>query len=230
MTTDNTKADEVPDSRMPDARAEALVTDWANTTTEYPVDAIRPFSEATKSAMARCDAAIERLVHKYPEVFSHFPPVPPSPAVRESSVATTHWLIVAKIQRFLRLAWDSPNLREREWHLFTARTEFHSSTGWAVMWEERLRKSSDLRAAIQQGLTPEEDTARVSVPKLTPFEQAFYHLHRIAKRMRHCGNPGCPAPYFLARKKLQKYCDPKCAAPMQRQQKLEWWRKKHARR
>jgi hypothetical protein len=230
MDIGKNKRHEVLVSGITDARAESLVTDWANTTTEYPVDAARPFSEATKLAIARSDAAIERLARRYPEVFSDFPAVPPSPADRDSNIATTHWFIMAKIQRFLRLAWDAPTLRECEWHLFTARAEFHSSTGWAFMWEQRLRESSDLPKAIQEGLTPEEDAVQVSVPDLTPFEQAFYHLHRIAKRMRHCRNSECPAPYFLAKKKGQKYCSSKCSAPMQRQQKLKWWRENRDKR
>ena len=205
MNNGKNKRQEALNSRMKEARAESLVTDWANSPMEYPFDAVLPFSEATKSAIARSDAAIERLLRRYPESIFLFSRCATALSRYEdpSSIATTHWWIVAKVQRFLRLAWDAPNLREREWHLFKARDVFHSSTVWEPMWEARLRESSALTKAIKEALTPEEDAAQVSAPQLTPFEQAFYHLHRIAKRMRHCGNSECPAPCFSQRRKAR---------------------------
>jgi hypothetical protein len=124
-------------------------------------------------------------------------------------------------------------MREREWHIFAARHQFHSST--VYMLAGRMLRRARVNEPLYDHMSPEEDylspegdTLRLSVPALTPFEQAMYHLQRIAKRMRHCQNPDCPAPYFLARKKGQKYCCSKCSAPMQRAQKREWWRKNRA--
>ena len=60
-------------------------------------------------------------------------------------------------------------------------------------------------------------------PVVTCLEAALYHLQRLGDRARHCGNPECPAPYFIAQKKGQKYCSPECAAPSQRESKRKWW-------
>jgi hypothetical protein len=44
-----------------------------------------------------------------------------------------------------------------------------------------------------------------------------------------CANPECPAPYFLKRRRTQRFCDrPACLAYGQRQHKLDWWRKQKA--
>lgn len=47
-------------------------------------------------------------------------------------------------------------------------------------------------------------------------------LH-LAEKMRHCANPECPAPYFLAMRRSQKYCSETCALPAQREFKRAWW-------
>jgi hypothetical protein len=41
-----------------------------------------------------------------------------------------------------------------------------------------------------------------------------------------CANPDCPAPYFLAKRKTQKYCERgDCTAYAQRQYALGWWKR-----
>jgi len=57
----------------------------------------------------------------------------------------------------------------------------------------------------------------------TLFEQALLHLVREANRARYCQNPDCPAPYFFAARRSQKYCSDICALPAQREFKGRWW-------
>jgi hypothetical protein len=48
-------------------------------------------------------------------------------------------------------------------------------------------------------------------------------MHRSA-RFARCHNPDCPTPYFLARRKSQKFCERgACTAYAQRQYALKWW-------
>jgi len=47
-------------------------------------------------------------------------------------------------------------------------------------------------------------------------------LH-VLDRMRYCLNPECPAPYFFAKKRRQKYCTEECAGAGQRELKRVWW-------
>ncbi|HEV2022314.1 MAG TPA: hypothetical protein VGQ94_07270 [Terriglobales bacterium] len=46
------------------------------------------------------------------------------------------------------------------------------------------------------------------------------------RRFRTCGNPQCPAPYFLAKRETQRYCERgECTAYAQQQYALKWWDK-----
>lgn len=212
-----------------DRRAELLLTEWANIPMHYPHEVLkRPLTEQLKAEIAKSDSAIARMVARYPEVFSAFPPVPAPPTERDSDIATTHWFIAAKVQQFLRLAWDASDMRARDWHIYAARQEFHSSTVYEPVWVERLRRSVEANLPVDNRLTEEEYRLKLSVPDFTPFEQVMYHLQRIANRLRHCANPECAAPYFLAGKKGQKYCTSRCSGDMQRVQKRDWWRENRA--
>jgi len=224
MTSSTHLTRKIRTRKMSDARAEALVVEWANIETAYPITAEPPFSDGDRTAIRLADAAILRLVKRYPEVFCSLPPVPKPPAVRDSDLANTHWEIVAGVQQFLRLAWEASEMREREWHIFAARSNFHNNTVYMPVFIGKLRASPDVIKTLDEPRNAEEERLRLSVPAFTPFEQSMHHLQRIAKRMRHCQNPECPAPYFLAQKKSQRYCCSKCSAPMQRAQKREWWR------
>ena len=43
-------------------------------------------------------------------------------------------------------------------------------------------------------------------------------------RMAKCGNPDCPAPYFLAKRSTQRYCERgDCTQYAVRQKALKWW-------
>jgi hypothetical protein len=58
-----------------------------------------------------------------------------------------------------------------------------------------------------------------------PFQTAVLHLLKSASKLRCCHNPDCAAPYFLARRRSQKYCSVDCNLPAQREYKRRWWHK-----
>jgi hypothetical protein len=48
---------------------------------------------------------------------------------------------------------------------------------------------------------------------------------------KHCANPDCAAPYFIAKRKDQTVCDAEiCKAEKQRQHALNWWRENRAKK
>jgi hypothetical protein len=200
-------------------RLEAFLVDWANTWATYP----EVCNEAAEPQISQADAGITRLVHRYP-AFLPLPPADP-PTGAESQISSRWWDLVARTQVWIRLAWDAPSLRAREWFIFKARDEHYQQTVISPLIEARWRRTSPDKI---DEYTPQELAAKQQAPPLTPFEQALYHFHRIADRARHCGNPECPAPYFFASKKGQRYCSPKCAGPSQREQKRRWWRENRA--
>ena len=61
------------------------------------------------------------------------------------------------------------------------------------------------------------------LPPISPFERALRYLLKEAGRLRYCPNPECPAPYFFANRRSQKFCSEACAKPSQREYKRRWW-------
>ncbi len=107
----------------------------------------------------------------------------------------------------LRAAWDAPDSRHRLWWLYRAREQYHN--------------------AMNETLPPEFTTT--DVPEPTAFEATVFHFQmKLADKARHCLNPICPAPYFFAVKKGQKYCSPECALPAQQESKRLWWQRNRA--
>lgn len=157
--------------------------------------------------------SIKRLLMKQPHLFETLANKP-----------VEGWLLVSQVQEYLRLAWDASDLRRREWFIFQARRVYDWSTVIHPIEIEMLDSKLEVKVRLSRDLAE----ARRGVPALTQFERCAYHFHRIAERARRCGNPECPAPYFFAVKKGQKYCSEKCAAPSQRDQKRRWWRENRA--
>lgn len=64
---------------------------------------------------------------------------------------------------------------------------------------------------------------RIETDAPDPFFVCLYRALKLADRMRYCQNPGCPAPYFIAQRRSQRYCSGVCAQPAQREFKRRWW-------
>ena len=60
-------------------------------------------------------------------------------------------------------------------------------------------------------------------PAFDPFLLVILRALHLADRMRYCPNSTCPAPYFIAKRRSQKYCSDACALPAQREFKRAWW-------
>jgi hypothetical protein len=97
----------------------------------------------------------------------------------------------------------------------------------SILQGQRIPKMSDVGAHQELRFLRAWTTTWSSSPKgpppKTPFEDAAVRFQRIAVYARHCSNPECPAAYFFAKKKGQKYCSVKCAADGQREAKRRWW-------
>ena len=50
-----------------------------------------------------------------------------------------------------------------------------------------------------------------AIDALWPLIQAMFIQDWTEKRIKKCGNPDCPAPYFCAVRRGQKFCSQKCA-------------------
>jgi hypothetical protein len=108
-------------------------------------------------------------------------------------------LLLLLLSDFIQQAWWVPELRERDWKLFLARKQI-----WAL-------------------LMPAGWEAPLNAPPRIPLEEAVFHLQSEERRARRCGNTDCPAPFFFANRKNQKFCRDECAAPAKSAAKKRWW-------
>jgi hypothetical protein len=175
--------------------AERLLLDWAN------------LPELPDYGPAELEAYM-RLLSRHPQVFGHI----------EVSDARFQ---IEEIGVRLRQAWDAPNRRNRDWYCFQLRAKFHQ---WKTQVEFFRHHPPvhidqvDIRVHEQLWKSLEEP------PPISDFEAAiFYFQTSISDRAKYCGGPDCPAPYFIATKRWQKYCSLACAGPAGREAKRKWW-------
>jgi len=62
------------------------------------------------------------------------------------------------------------------------------------------------------------------------LEKAVYTLFRNSALAKVCEAEDCPARYFIAKRRNQRYCSPECAAQFQKKYKLDWWNREGSRR
>jgi hypothetical protein len=180
-------------------RAEGFLLDCANLGANH-VPHVKGDSNIASSTL-------RQLNKRYPDIMPHMD----SPLRQRAMGATFSYLSF-----LLRKGWDAPTLREREWYFGDAEslaryTASEQPEGWTTDYAPWI-------------------TYRFSDPpaRATTLEAVFYYLRRRIDDARHCGNPDCPAPYFFATKKGQKYCTPECAEPSRRASKLRWWNENRA--
>jgi hypothetical protein len=148
--------------------------------------------------------AVSRTVYaKYrpgrPEVYE-----PGSP--EHDEIARKSWLL--PLGDTLRAIWRAPDIWTKKWGLFRISQDFF------------LQGDPDLiRLPSANG-----SDFMLSWKPPTRTERFLLELMRWADLLRYCGNPECPAPYFIATKCSQKYCHTECSKPSQREFKRRWWK------
>jgi hypothetical protein len=105
-----------------------------------------------------------------------------------------------KWANILRRAWDETDSRRREWWLFELRRDFYLNME-------------------PQGSA----SAVVPPPSKTAFEQAVFYLQKRIRFAKHCDNPDCMSPYFLASSSRGKRCSDACREWAQDQFNLEYY-------
>jgi hypothetical protein len=207
--------------------AESALEDLANLQAEFDYRTGRPKGRDQ----------IARLLRRHPHLWGGLGKRRPRSGSDERSVRVRELLqSIRKLQRpfkvewnilqvrdLLRKAWDATDPRSREWYVFGARVRhLVAYTGRPVT----------INSSPPSPKLDEEDQhfdRRLEffwdVPPTTEFEVILYYFQAyIRDRARHCQNGAdCPAPYFIAAKRWQKYCSDACAVPAQRAAKRKWW-------
>lgn len=136
------------------------------------------------------------------------------------------------VQIYLRLAWDTPDERYREWYLHEMRRHYRDSVTEASFRQEEPKLGPLLFSAIPAAGIDRDlvDERLIRPPVVTPFEgAAFYFQSRVGNLAKHCQHSECAEPYFIADKRWQKFCSEACAGPANRESKRKWWRENKAR-
>jgi len=124
---------------------------------------------------------------------------------------------VFAFRRELRRAWNSQDARTRDWYLSSLRRGAALLTRFPEL-KERMRQMPD------QPTDEDLDYLTEPPPQITPFEAALYYFQaRVGDLAKRCAHVDCPAPYFIASKRAQKFCSEKCAGPANRESKRKWW-------
>lgn len=106
----------------------------------------------------------------------------------------------------VQMVWHAPDLRRKRYGVFL-------TWYWALLHSDIL--AADFLLKVPSVLL---------LPPLGPLEIALDYLLLNSDRTRFCLNPDCPAPYFFAKRRSQKYCSEDCAQLAKREAKLRWWK------
>ena len=149
------------------------------------------------------------IIERHPSVF-------PSTMGR----GTNKYVILYKTQDYLRYAWDGPDLRHREYWLRKLR-DLHERVARDSVSDENYLNLA--QPSIFEEFLLGSNGIKGPVPEITVLEAAVLYLQRIGDKAKHCPNPNCHSPYFIAPKIRYKFCSPECAEVGQRESKLKWW-------
>jgi hypothetical protein len=221
------------------AKAQKLLEEWAN------VDP-SALDQGTMKRLVRNHPEVFLAVN--PRVFDdRFPPrsadVPQELRDRQKFVVNLVSLI-ATVATLLRDGWSTSDPRHREWCFIRTRLAYHvemerlnDAVRELMAGRSEVREVRDGVVQPRRSIPPiildsRQDmhfaflTGLLLLPEvpLTPFEAAMFHLQtKLVDKPRRCPNATCPAPYFFATKKGQKFCSTVCAEPAQRESKRKWW-------
>jgi hypothetical protein len=151
--------------------------------------------------------------------------------------------LIAEVGTHLQAGWNEADPWRREWLFVRARLLYHSGLDRLRAAMQDVRMGHSEVSEVKDGVVQPQRAVRplqVDTPddlhlafalrlaalevSLTPFEAAMFHLQtRLTDKIRRCPNQTCPAPYFFAAKRAQKFCSTKCAEPAQREAKRRWW-------
>lgn len=181
-------------AKYPPQQLERFLVELAN---------LREDHGAIKRLRERFAAFIPRLDPSWVAKFAEQDPEVPKPQEVEYV-----WPLMLK--HMICNLWTEPDFRQMEWGAFALRYVLYRYEHDAL--------------ADENPFTILEDPAKAfRVPPPAPFERALTHLVKSADVARYCANPECPAPYFFAKRRNQRYCSEICAAPAQRELKRKWW-------
>ena len=98
---------------------------------------------------------------------------------------------------------------------------------WAGDGDAMNEIESQVQYALEARAFVKARGVEVIIGNLWGLIGVLFLVDHAAGKTGVCGNPECPAPYFLRKRKDQKYCERgKCSTYAQRKYALGWWERK----
>jgi len=117
-----------------------------------------------------------------------------------------YWVL--RLCATLRVIWRAPDRRTKEWGMFRISQDFYGQ---------------GVPELVNHPYSNEADFLLLGLKPPSRGERLLLEFMRWAELTRYCGNPDCPAHYFIATRRSQKYCSDACSKPAQREFKRRWW-------
>jgi hypothetical protein len=114
--------------------------------------------------------------------------------------------------------WNSHRGREHAQALSNMMSQFEEATVQAAICNMWLRSEKQPVAVIWT----KQKKAIAPVRQCLPAVLALGCVQH-AGHLKVCSNKHCAVPYFISKRKDQKYCSDDCAAPAKREAKRRWW-------
>ena len=127
-------------------------------------------------------------------------------------------------RELMREMWVARHDGQRRYFAFQLRSRLYR--GLEAIARANIPKTIERRAKGDWRRVSEwksEYSDKIRTLWQTPFEEALDRLEKLAGHTKVCGNPECPARYFIAQRRSQRYCSEACAGLFQRQAKRNWW-------
>jgi hypothetical protein len=124
----------------------------------------------------------------------------------EADLLRTYWL--PNLRDAVRVVWKQTDLVARQWGVLNILGTYFVTGG--------------SRRVVGPILGPLDPFAYApGTPG--PCGSVLLLLVKYSDLIRYCADPGCPTPFFIARRRSQRFCSDGCARPAQQKAKRDWW-------
>ncbi len=130
-------------------------------------------------------------------------------------------------QHILRGVWLARS--EREWRFFSFHLRRKLYEVLSAITRDSVLKAMEGTDAVIEGPTTNIPLPYVNQMREIPevaFDAVIDRLNLLRSRelTKYCANRECPAPYYIARRKSQRYCGDHCAELFELEAKRNWWK------
>lgn len=161
----------------------------------------------------------ERFCTRWPELAHVSADADDLHPIHETLLPPKLWLIFERREK-VRALWEGDSTPLKELLLPVDPPEELREEG---IYIDRYKEDVQIGILWEAPIELDWRQGKIVYNPRTEFQSAIYALFRQSQLAKVCGNPDCPARFFIARKVIQRYCSDKCAEVFQQEWKRKWW-------